>query len=508
MLTATDPRTNTTTYSYDAANRPLTVVDPLTHAITSTYDLHENPRTRTDALGHATLTAYDAEGNRLSMISPRGDVTTDGYDADNRLITVTDALSGATTYGYDEVGDRTAVTDALTHTTTTAYDLLGRVTSVTSPLSETVSYGYAAAGNRTGVTTTAYSYNAANELTVAGATTYGYDADGNRLTATTDGATTTYGYDDANYLTGLASGAHDMIYTYNGDHARVGSAVDGVTTGYVLDLAAGLPTILQQATLGVTTTYLYGAGLLGQDDGTDLQTLLPDALGSTRLVASSGGAIVGHASYDAYGAQTTSGAGSVFGFTGQQTDAANGLVYLRARSYDPATGVFLQRDPYPFDPNNPVTVNRYTYANANPTNESDPSGLFVYGLCGNVGAGFIFGGSIQVCIVSADFRSLGLSGTVAGQVQTGSPSVDVGLQVQISDDKSISDLSGGSYYAGASAGAGLDVGVDVSTSKDECGNFSRPSPSVTIGVGAGVEEHAGYSQTQAIDFGNLIPKVY
>jgi len=106
-----------------------------------------------------------------------------------------------------------------------------------------------------------------------------------------------------------------------------------------------------------------------------MQTLLPDALGSTRLVTDASGAVVGRSTYDAYGTQTASGTGSTFGFTGQQTDAESGLVYLRARYYDPSTGVFLQRDPYPLASNNPLTVNRYVYANNSPTTMVDPSGM-------------------------------------------------------------------------------------------------------------------------------------
>jgi RHS repeat-associated protein len=33
-------------------------------------------------------------------------------------------------------------------------------------------------------------------------------------------------------------------------------------------------------------------------------------------------------------------------FTGEQQDSESGLVYLRARMYDPQIGRFLQRDPF------------------------------------------------------------------------------------------------------------------------------------------------------------------
>jgi RHS repeat-associated protein len=61
------------------------------------------------------------------------------------------------------------------------------------------------------------------------------------------------------------------------------------------------------------------------------------------------------------------GFGSPFTFTGELTDA-NALLYLRARYYSPALGVFTALDPV-------ESVNRYQYVGANPINAVDPSGV-------------------------------------------------------------------------------------------------------------------------------------
>ena len=74
--------------------------------------------------------------------------------------------------------------------------------------------------------------------------------------------------------------------------------------------------------------------------------------------------------YDPYGtvyASAGSGASS-YGFTGEQVDP-NGLVYLRARYYEPGMGRFLNMDP------SGQEMNPYLYSTGNPINYVDPSGL-------------------------------------------------------------------------------------------------------------------------------------
>jgi RHS repeat-associated protein len=72
---------------------------------------------------------------------------------------------------------------------------------------------------------------------------------------------------------------------------------------------------------------------------------------------------------------TTGSSGQPFGYTGEQRDGESGLVYLRARMYDPTIGRFLQRDPYPGGIGAPLSLNRYSYVQNNPVNLIDPSGL-------------------------------------------------------------------------------------------------------------------------------------
>lgn len=66
-----------------------------------------------------------------------------------------------------------------------------------------------------------------------------------------------------------------------------------------------------------------------------------------------------------------------YGYAGEPQPGATGLVQLRARWYSPAQGQFTARDPFGGDPATPQGYNPYGYADADPINHTDPTGLFV-----------------------------------------------------------------------------------------------------------------------------------
>jgi RHS repeat-associated protein len=81
---------------------------------------------------------------------------------------------------------------------------------------------------------------------------------------------------------------------------------------------------------------------------------------------------VGTCTFDAFGGvvSRTGTASTAVGFTGNWTDPDTGLVYLRARDYDPATGQFLTVDPAV-----DATRQPYAYVGNNPVMLTDPTGL-------------------------------------------------------------------------------------------------------------------------------------
>jgi RHS repeat-associated protein len=66
---------------------------------------------------------------------------------------------------------------------------------------------------------------------------------------------------------------------------------------------------------------------------------------------------------------------SPFTYTGREYSSATGLFHYRARDYMPGIGRFMSRDPYPYSPGNPASIQRYNYVQNSPVNYTDPFGL-------------------------------------------------------------------------------------------------------------------------------------
>ena len=131
-----------------------------------------------------------------------------------------------------------------------------------------------------------------------------------------------------------------------------------------------------------TTTNLFGLDLVLQqgDDGRSLTAraplyLLTDGLGSVR-VEMMGGNATATTSYGPYGSihQQTGTSQTSYGYTGEQFHAGTGLLYLRARYYNPNLHQFMGRDPWSGNSRNPRTLNLYVYAYGNPLLYTDPTG--------------------------------------------------------------------------------------------------------------------------------------
>ncbi|MEW6733126.1 MAG: hypothetical protein AB1489_17500 [Acidobacteriota bacterium] len=93
-------------------------------------------RPGTDAAGQTTTLTYNIQGQVLTVTNARNETTTYSRDSSGRLTQIVGPVTGATTtYGYDPVFTYRVktVTDSENYTVTTDYDALDRVVKVTYP---------------------------------------------------------------------------------------------------------------------------------------------------------------------------------------------------------------------------------------------------------------------------------------------------------------------------------------------------------------------------------------
>jgi len=227
-------------------------------------------------------------------------------------------------------------------------------------------------------------YNTAGQLasrTVTGGpnTSYGYNTRGARTTSTvaafnqTPAITTNYTYDSRGALASVALPGAVTSYTSDGTSLRQSRTASGTTKPFTWATNFGISRLLDDGTY----SYVYGPSatpIAQVNDSTGaVEYLHGDLIGSTRLSTNATGAATGSTVYDTYGKRVahTGPSDSAIGFSGNWTDPTTGLIYLRARDYDPTTGQFLAVDPASSQTHQP-----YAYANNNPLQLTDPLGLW------------------------------------------------------------------------------------------------------------------------------------
>jgi RHS repeat-associated protein len=180
---------------------------------------------------------------------------------------------------------------------------------------------------------------------------------------------------------------------------------------------------IEQITSGGTVTYLHH-----------------DQQGSTRLLTGSTGTAEGKCSYSAYGTLTCEGTATTpLGFDAQYTSTDTGLIYMRARTYDPSTAQFLSVDPFVA-----LTGEPYSYAEDDPINRYDPSGR-----CGLVCVGGIVLGGVAVVTGVGEVVA---GGVIVGEGTLGAISVVSGAVGAGVDAK---ECVGGSGISCVGAGVGV-----------------------------------------------------
>jgi len=341
-------------------------------------------------------TGYDTSGRVSSLKAWTG-----SGDTNNTAVYDTtycyNAGSAAPTCGTTPANDRDKLQwskDNLTgQTTTYTYDTQGRVTAVAQTgvgtTNNTYTYTYDARGNRlTAVVTGAnpssqtLTYNAANQITSPG---YSYDGAGN-MTAS---PTTAFTYNAAQQMTQAVKDGVTSSYTYAGVDQKAVLSQD-VSRGLSYNATYGKtdqngnPTIVTY-TAGSSGAHVYSDPITGQalmlTTSSDISALYVwDGLGNPVGLLTDFSTNSFSYAYDPYGtrALTAGGTGSgpgqnPYSFKSGIQDRGTGLVKFGLRWYEPTTGTWTQQDTLdtPLDPGN---ANRYGFAASDPINLSDPTG--------------------------------------------------------------------------------------------------------------------------------------
>jgi RHS repeat-associated protein len=201
-------------------------------------------------------------------------------------------------------------------------------------------------------------------------------------------------YDYENRLIRRSNASTTIKLVYDADGNRVRKTIISGTTTEIRYLVDQLnPTAYAQvleewksingAGATLRNAYVYGHHLISQRPAANPIYYGYDGHGNVRVLLSQNGTVTDTYSYDAFGilieqaptvpAQQTENS---YLYCGEQWDRDLGLYFLRARYFNPAKGRFWTMDSQEGSQEDPLSLHKYTYAQCDPVNFSDPSGNF------------------------------------------------------------------------------------------------------------------------------------
>jgi len=379
----------TTSYQQDL-NGNVTNVSENGKSFQQQFDSHNWLTNYTDVNGYNIGYRRDNNGNVTNVVYPGGLSVALALDSNNRITNVTDWASRKTVIAYDLAGREATITRPNNTVRTTSYDDDGEVTSIVDKLTSQFPISfytlhYNAAGradwefkgptNHTYVPPTrTMAYDADNRLSSFNSTNVSVDADGNLTYGPgTNGTFYSYGYDARNRLTS----AGGVSYAYDAANNRLAVTNGTNVATYVIDPQTSQ--VLMRVSNTATNYYIYGNGLLYEIDVIGAVTSVFyyhfDVRGSTIAMTDGSGNLTDQFEYSPYGMETyhagTSSTPFLYnGRYGVQTDN-NGLLYMKARFYNPYICRFLNPDPSGFSGG----LNLYQFASGNPVCQVDPTGF-------------------------------------------------------------------------------------------------------------------------------------
>jgi RHS repeat-associated protein len=264
-------------------------------------------------------------------------------------------------------------------------------------------------------------------LSSPAASEYRYRANGELLTKTVAGATTTYETDLFDNLRTVQRPAPMAPITYgiDGLNRRVSKSVGGVLQRAWAHSDGRIVAEFDGPSGAMTARFVYGTRPNVPDymiKGGELYRMLTDHLGSVRLVVRlSDGAIVQQLAYDPWGEVEidTKPGFQPFGFAGGLYDPDTRLVRFGARDYDPAIGRWTAKDPSGFAGG----TNLYAYADNDPVNLVDLTGenpvfFILAGAMRGIAGDLLFQMAVQGkswgCLDGQELAMAGIMGALTG----------------------------------------------------------------------------------------------
>jgi len=415
--------------TYDNLNRLLTANNlSLTRDVEGRVTNTENPGTNFGATyddgGRLKTVTYPSTGSGQDLFT-----VTYSYDATTGLLSrVTDNLTNTQIdFTYDSDRRLTGTTRSNGVNTTFTWDNASRLTRIQDGPSTgsgiiDLQYTLDAAGQVSQakmtvpldpsglleVGTDNFSYDAASQVSTSG---YTYDQRG-RLSATPNDTLT---WDGASRLIGISS--KPVTLSYNGLGDLMARTEDGKTIHYYYNYAIGLTPIvaesLETGGNGDTATrrrkeeqmsptaspgqplsasefkryYVWTPGgsllyMIDVQNGNKVYFYHFDRTGSTLALTDSTGTVTDKYAYGPYGGLLGHQGSNTqpFTFVGKwgvrQEGAGGSLYHMRARYYDAVTQRFISREPLWPLINDPLQLNPFAYAKANPIIWVDVTGRF------------------------------------------------------------------------------------------------------------------------------------
>ncbi len=174
----------------------------------------------------------------------------------------------------------------------------------------------------------------------------------------------------------------ESTFIYNGDNLRVSKTVKKSTNGYkavVTNYLYDRQNVILETdeNNAVKTRYVKGINYIASISASNTTSyFLFNGHGDVVQTVDKDGEVLNNYDYDIWGNPilTVETAECAIRYAGEFYDSETGLYYLRARYYNPYIGRFISEDSYWGEDNNPLSLNRYTYAHNDPIQYIDPTG--------------------------------------------------------------------------------------------------------------------------------------